>query len=310
MLVLAGLASPGGAQPVPELIARCAAASGGAAWCAASAVAYQAVASGMGLAASGASDIPGTSSTLGWRRGLGPRLALSARVTGARVPLPALDEASASRLPELRSMISGASLDAAVGLFDGIRVAPLYGGILALDAVASVGILGLSRADGFQGNAYFAGIGARLGILRESFDVPGISVSAVRRFLGEAWLGADGAPVSVRVQPVATSVRALIGKDLSAAGVVVGAGWDRYSGDMTLAGTVSSQGGPGSVALSGPAMDRLLFFGAISRIWQVVQVTAEMGWGSGFDERPDPATMPFHPGAGSVFGSLSLRMTR
>ena len=310
MLVFSGLVSPADAQSVTETTARCSEASGGAPWCAAGAVAYQAVASGMGLAASGGSEIPGTSSTLGWRRGLGPRMTLSARFTGARIPLPALDEASASRLPELRSFVSGASLDAAVGLFDGIRLAPLYGGILAVDAVASVGILGLSRADGFQGNVYSAGIGVRLGILRESFDVPGISVSAMRRFLGEARLGADGAPVSVRLEPAATSVRALIGKELSTVGVLVGAGWDRYSGDVTIAGAMTSGGLPGSVTLKGPAMDRLLFFGGISRTWQVVQVNAEIGWGEGFDRPPNPATMPFDPGAGSMFGSLSLRLTR
>ena len=50
---------------------------------------------GIGLAASAGSDIPGTSSTLGWRRGLGPRVALSARFTGARIPLPDLVEALA-----------------------------------------------------------------------------------------------------------------------------------------------------------------------------------------------------------------------
>ncbi len=310
MLVLAGLVPRAHAQLVTETTARCLEASGGASWCAAGAVAYQAVASGVGLAASGGSEIPGTSSTLGWRRGLGPRMALSARFTGARIPLPVLDEASASRLPALRSIVGGASLDAAVGLFDGIRLAPLYGGILALDAVASVGILGLEREDGFQGNAWSAGVGVRLGILRESFDVPGISVSAVRRFLGEAGLGADGAPVSVRVEPVATSVRALIGKDVSTVGVLVGAGWDRYSGDVTIAGAATSGGLPGSVAFNGPAMDRLLFFGGVSRTWQVVQVNAEIGWGEGVDRQSNPTMMSFDPGAGSMFGSLILRLTR
>ena len=172
VLVLSGFPSAGEAQAVAELTARCSDASGGAAWCAAGAAAYQAVAAGMGLGASAGSEIPGTSSTLGWRRGLGPRMAVSARFNGARIPLPAVDQASASRLPGLRSLISGASLDGAVGVFDGLRTAPQYGGILALDAIASVGILRLPREDGFHGSVLSAGIGARLGLLRESFDVP------------------------------------------------------------------------------------------------------------------------------------------
>ena len=309
MLALLGLAAPGAAQSAAQLAASCATASGGADWCAAGATAYQAAASGIGLAASAGSDIPGTSSTLGWRRGLGPRMALSARFTGARIPLPDLAGALAIHLPELRSTISTATLEGAVGLFDGLRWAPRYGGFLSLDLVASVGVLGLARADGFAGNAHSAGIGARLGLLRESFGVPGVSVSAVRRFLGDVRLGAAGAPVAVRLEPVATSVRALIGKEFAAAGIVAGTGWDRYSGAVTIEGPESGRG-PRSVTLDGPALDRLLLFVGVSRTWQVVLVAGEIGWAAGFDGLPDPTVQPFDPGAGSVFGSLSLRVTR
>lgn len=308
--VLWSLAAPAAAQAVAELTARCGDASRGAAWCAYGAAAYGAVAAGMGLAASGGSDIPGTSSTLGWRRGRGPRVAAGVRLNGVRIPLPAVDQASSSRLPGLRSLVSSVSLEGAVGLFDGVRAAPLYGGILALDAIASVGMLRLPRGDGFQGDAFSAGIGFRVGLLRESFNVPGISVSVMRRFVGEARLGADGAPAALRLESDATAVRAVIGKDLAAAGVVFGVGWDRYSGDATLEGAVSPGGRPAGVALSGPPVDRLLVFGALSRTWQVIQVTGEFGWAGGFDESPDPATMPFDPGTGSIFGSLSLRITR
>ena len=309
VLVLAGLASPGRAQAVAELTARCSDASGGANWCAPGATGYQAAASGIGLAASAGSDIPGTSSTLGWRRGLGPRTALSARFTGTRIPLPDLAEALAPHLPELRSTVTGASLEGAVGLFDGFRWAPQYGGLLSLDLVASVGVLGLAQADGFGGNAYSAGIGARLGLLRESFDVPGVSVSAVRRFFGDVVLGAGDSPITVRLEPAATSVRALVGKEFRAAGLVAGAGWDSYSGTVTIEGPESGRL-PQGVTLDGPAFDRLLLFAGISRTWQVILVAGEIGWAAGFDGLPDPSVQPFDPGAGSVFGSLSVRITR
>ena len=309
VLVLAGFPSAGDAQAVAELTARCSDASGGAVWCAAGATAYQAAASGVGLAASAGSDIPGTSSTLGLRRGLGPRVALSARFTATRIPLPDLAEALAIHLPQLRSTVSHASIEGAVGLFDGFRWAPQYGGFLSLDLVASVGVLGLARADGFGGNAYSSGIGARLGLLRESFDVPGVSVSVVRRFFGDVLLGAGDSPITVRLEPAATSVRALIGKELSAAGIVGGAGWDRYSGAVTIEGPESGRE-PHSVTLNGPALDRLLLFVGISRTWQVFLVAGEIGWAAGFDGLPDPSVQPFDPGAGSMFGSLSLRITR
>ncbi len=309
VLVLAVLASPARAQAVAELTDRCGDASGGAIWCAAGATAYQAAASGIGLAGSAGSDIPGTSSTLGWRRGLGPRMALSARFTGTRIPLPDLAEALAINLPELRSTVTKASLEGAVGLFDGFRWALRYGGFLSLDLVASVGVIGLAEADGFGDNAYSAGIGARLGLLRESFDVPGVSVSAVRRFFGDVLLGAGDSPISVRFEPAATSVRALIGKEFRAAGIVAGVGWDRYSGTVTIEGPESGRR-PRGVTLDGPALDRLLLFAGISRTWQVILVAGEIGWAAGFDGLPDLSVQPFDPGAGSVFGSLSLRITR
>ncbi|MDE0074672.1 MAG: hypothetical protein OXU32_12000 [Gammaproteobacteria bacterium] len=308
MLALLSLVAPVRAQSAAELTARCSDASGGANWCAAGAVGYQAAASGIGLAASAGSDIPGTSSTLGWRRGLGPRMALSARFTGARIPLPDLVEALALELPELRATVSHASLEGAVGLFDGFRWAPQYGGFLSLDLVASVGVLRLPQAHGFEGDAYSAGVGARLGLLRESFDVPGVSVSVVRRFLGDVRLGAARA-ITVRLEPAATSVRALVGKEFSAAGIVAGAGWDRYSGTVTIEGPESGRQ-PRSVTLDGPPFDRLLLHMGISRTWQVLVVAGEIGWAAGFDGLPDPSVQPFDPSAGSMFGSLSLRITR
>ncbi len=307
-LALAGLPSPARAQTLAGLASRCGHASGGAAWCALGAAAYGAVAAGVGLATSGGGDIPGTSSTLGRRGGRGSRIAVSARLNAARVPLPAIEGAS-SPPPVLRSLVSVASLEAAVGLFDGVRAAPRHGGILALDAIASVGIVRLPRGDGFQGNVPTAGLGVRLGLLRESFGVPGISVSAMHRFIGEARVGADDAPVALGVRPAATSVRAMIGKDLAVAGVLFGAGWDRYSGHADLEGPFPA-GGIRGLSLAGPAVRRLLFFGAVARTWQVFRGTAELGWASGFDESWDSATMPFHSGAGSVFGSVSLRVTR
>ena len=309
VLVLAGLASPVRAQAAAELTARCAAASLGAVWCVDGTTAYLAASAGIGLAASAGSDVPGTSSTLGWRRGLGPRMALSARFTGARFPLPDLAEALAPHLPELRSTVFNASLEGAVGVFDGFRWAPQYGGFLSVDLVASVGVLGLAQSDGFEDNAHSAGVGVRLGLLRESFDVPGLSVSAVRRFVGDVRLGAAGAPVTVRLEPAVTSVRALIGKEFRAAGTVAGAGWDRYTGTVTIEGPESDRQ-PRGVTLDGPALDRLLFFAGVSRTWQVILVAGEIGWAAGFDDLRDPAARPFAPGVGSIFGSLSLRLTR
>ncbi len=330
------------AQAIPQLAEICTGGSGlRAPWCRAGALAFQAAASGLGLSASRGTEIPGTASTLGRRLGTTPRIALSVLLTATSIPLPGVVDVTDTPVPAERSFVPGFSLGAAVGLLDGIRLAPGVGGVLSVDAVGDLDLLWPSGSDGFSGGRAAIGLGARIGIVRESFTVPGVSVSFMRRYFNETGLGVaavppgsnnpppggpgtvasvsgQGAPASVSLQEappvslefdvVATSIRGLVGKELLAVGLLAGVGWDRYGGDVRL--EVEPPGGEGGGAAGDDvSMERWLLFGGASWTYLVLQLTGELGWALGLDDVPNRGTAPFDPGSGSLFGTVSLKLT-
>ena len=352
LLALFSLGQTGAAaQGIPQLAEICAGDSDlRAPWCRAGALAYQAAASGLGLSASRGTEIPGTASTLGRRLGTTPRVALSVVLTGTSIPLPEVVDVTDAPVPALRSFVPGLSLGAAAGLLDGFRVAPGVGGMLSVDAVGDLDLLWPSGSDGFSGGRASIGLGARIGIVRESFTVPGVSISVMRRYFNETGLGVVGAPatstpppggpsalarvaapatptpvsggpgmfarvaaqeappISLEFDVVATSIRGLVGKDLLTVGLLAGIGWDRYGGDVRLE-IEPPAGEGGGAAGNDVSMERWLFFGGASWTSLILQLTGELGWAMGLDDVPDRGTAPFDPGAGSLFGTLSLRLT-
>ena len=193
----------------------------------------------------------------------------------------------------------------AAGLLDGFSPRPTVGGVLSLDVFAGAGVLFLPEGAGFLGNTTTWGVGANVGLLRESFTLPGITLSAAYRGVGELQLGdrTAGDAIQVVFDPSVTSLRALIGKDLLAFGVLAGVGWDRISSDASL--TVA---GPG--AASGDVKStRPLIFGGASVNLLLVQFSAEGGWAGGFDAVPGRSTSGYDPEDGSLFLSLAGRVT-
>jgi len=101
-----------------------------------------------------------------------------------------------------------------------------------------------------------------------------------------------------------------VGKDIRGVGFFGGVGWDRYSGDATLAVT-DPAGGDLDAAGSGKLeSERTLLFLGASRTFLTLQISGEVGWAEGFDPAlPQTSQGGFDPGAGSYFGSLALRLT-
>jgi hypothetical protein len=155
-------------------------------------------------------------------------------------------------------------------------------------------------------------VAGRLGILRESFSLPGVSLSASYRSLGslELWDVQRGDPAGAAFDLGVSSVRAVLGKDLWGIGFLAGAGWERYSGAATL----TVLGTPGS-EIDGSASgdlesDRRLYFFGASMTFIAIQISAEAGWARGFDPTlPPMAESGFDPTSRSEFGALSLRLT-
>ncbi len=276
--------------------------------CTEAAMAAQAAQGGLGLAASQGSEVTGAASTLGWRLKGAPRYSLSVRGSSVRGRLPNLALASASRGGETYTLFAG-QVAGSVGVFDGFSPAPTVGGMLSLDLTASAHLISAPKDRGFQDGMLGWGAGARLGLVRESFTLPGVSVSGYYRSLGNNGVGsvAHGAPAEARFDVSVSSFRAIAGKDLWGVGVAGGAGWDRYLG-RTVVRAVS--GAEVSEAEGDLSSDRFLYFVSGTLTYVVLQASAELGWAQGFSsELPPGSAGGFDPSRGSTFGSLAFRLT-
>jgi hypothetical protein len=201
--------------------------------------------------------------------------------------------------------------DVAVGLLDGFSIAPTVGGVLSLDLLASAGLVSTAEDAGFAGGGTLGnfGIGIRVGVFRESFSLPGVTLSATRRWVDGTSIGGFGDPggQGAEFDHEVTSLRAVVGKELYALGLLAGVGWERHGGDAKI--QASSAASPDRII---PADDveteRVLFFGGASYNFLVFQIAAEGGWARGLDAVPGRLEGGFDPEEGSLFGSLSLRL--
>ncbi len=191
-----------------------------------------------GIALSGGNPVPGASSTLGLRLRALPRLSVGGRVTGARMKIADLTDPNDP--DEFSSIARSLNVDVAVGIFGGFSLLPTVGGFGSIDLLGSYGKLSLSNDDGFRGDPTSWGLGIRLGILRESFTAPGVSVSAMYRKIGDFDHMLDNPAiaddeVALRLENNrALSVRATVGKRILMLGATAGIGYDKYSSDAEL----------------------------------------------------------------------------
>lgn len=308
-LVTALIAAPAAGQDRDRLRDRCEGGGSPAGRCLDAALAVQAVTGGVGLALSGGNEFPGSASTLGRRFGTTPRVAAGARFGLVDVGVPAID-AGAGTAGETSSWVPSLQASLAVGLFDGFRPRPTVGGVLAVDVMATGGVAFLPSEGGYDGAAAAFGYGVRVGVIRESFTLPGITLSLLRRHGGAVeWNGADGSvDGAVALDGVTTtSFRGTIGREFLALGIQAGFGWDRASSD----GSFTPAGGSatsGSVSFDGFTADRMLFFGGVTATWLVTQFHGELGYAAGYDARPDSGPDTFDPTAGSLLATLTFRI--
>ena len=281
--------------------------------CLESVLALEAARGTVGLAAAQGTPVPGSTSTLGRRLGTSPRLALSLRgaLTRASMPDPRSGEAPARERSFWVPAVEGGFT---LGVLDGFSVLPTVGGILSLDLLGSVGVAPLSEDEGFDGSTQWFGYGARLGLLRESFTLPGVSVSAQRHHLTDIQRGTPADRARAVFDPTVTSLRATVGKDFLAFGILGGWGWERYGGRSAVAverssGVLPIETVTGSAESDDFESDRVLFFGGISYTFLVLQLAAEGGFATGWDDVPGRSTAGYDPTGGTIFGSVSGRLT-
>lgn len=314
LLAAAFLPAPGSAQSESaSLAADCAPDPRLEAPCLGAALGLRQVQGGIGILASGGADVPGSTSTLGRRFGTTPRFALSLRGGLARFHLPDIRSAPAPGRGEA-STIGALQAQLAVGLFDGFSPVPTVGGVLSVDVVAGVNALFLPGDRGFDGTSTGLAFGVRVGVFRESFSLPGVTLSATRHTLGDLVFEQQGGDGSIRAEldPRVTSLRATVGKQLLGVGVLGGVGWDRTSGDARIVASATRGPAPdlrGEAVTDDAETERLAWFGGLSWNFLVLQVSAEGGWAEGLGPFPGADPSGFDGDDGSFFGSLSVRLT-
>lgn len=310
VLALALAAAPAGAEAqarAEALARRCADATGRYAACTELAVAARALQAGSGLMAGLGSEVAGSAGTLGMRLDAAPRVAFSMRTAFTHLGIPDLADGGPGLSREATFVVPALHTGIAVGVFDGFFVLPTVGGVLSLDALAQTSTLFLPVGEGFDGKTSSWSVGVRVGLLRESFTLPGVAVSVSRRDLGAIRLGSALGPGSgsVMVDPTVHALRATVGKDLLSVGVLAGVGWDRTSGSVQIHPTGSGVPlGEGDWAHT----RKLVFLGA-SMNFLILQLSAEGGWAGGLGAVEGYRGAPFDPAKGTGFGSLALRLT-
>ncbi|HYH82648.1 MAG TPA: hypothetical protein VEX86_22845 [Longimicrobium sp.] len=279
--------------------------------------AFRAAYAQTGILAAGGNPVPGLESTRGITLGLIPRTTASLRVSAARQSLPDLRDGSDGE--DRDATATAIRLGTATRLFEGFSAGPV-GGVGALDLLLDAAYLpaaGQSR----EGAAAF-GAGARIGIVRETFGTPGVSLTAMYRHVGRQEYGSlcpipdvqcdepGRGEFSFAVNDV--SGRLTVGKRVGPLGLLGGVGVDRFS---TSGGEVRFYPPVLEPALSRRSIRRhdrrFSFFANLSYALVVGSLVAEGGWMEGGEPSVvfDGDAGTYEAGKGTPFGSLALRIS-
>jgi hypothetical protein len=310
LLAVLALAAPAAGQGgAAALAASCAGAAGDgsplAERCADAALAGHALTGSLGLLASAGGAFPVSPSTAGHRLEGSPRVVIDLGGSLASFSLPDLTEAPAR--DRRRAFLAG-RITAAAGVFDGFSPAATVGGMGSVDGVATLRVVRLPTGAGFSGSAASLGAGVRVGILRESFTLPGVTLTAMHHRVGTVRFGeleAHGARTVV--EPRVTSLRLEAGKDMLALGVAGGVGWDRTTASARVEASADGEAG-----FAGPGRlrenRRSLFLG-VNHTWLVTQLAGELSWSPGRSpDTPLTGSGPYEVGRGSLQASLTFRV--
>lgn len=347
-----GLAAPAGAQE-PQALAPCArqdVPSSARAYCVAAAQALLSAQPQLGLLLAGGNPTLGSVSTAGLRVRGSPGLSASGKVNFVQIRIPdVLDREAAAAGSDLAGerVVSAPALSVNLGLnlSRGVDLAPSIGGLGSVDLLGSLSWIPLRALDvsafRLESDEFAYGLGARIGLLRESFFLPGASVSLMYRRFSEIGYGSvcaapvtavvnsqEGYRFSTGVCPGTGdpgefafdlsnfSARGVVGKQLGQLGLAFGAGYDRYRSDAgmgfrapagTVAGTTRYVARASGLEV---ANDRLSVFGNATFTTVLTTFALEAGWMEGAEPVAGfPAAGAFEPGRGILFGSVGVRLS-
>lgn len=278
LLAAAGAATLAAVLPAPgqaqddELAAACALASPSPD-CHMAAAAVRLIHPRVGLGLWGGSPVPGTASTHGMRLGSLPRFSGSSRIVVVPLELPPLGDPTVNE--GTRAAAVGLSTQLGVGILEGFSPLPTVGGLLSLDAMARGSWLLLPDDHGFDdGSVFGLAVALRLGLLRESFTLPAISLTGT---YGRSTRFSYGGPAGEGHIAGGLSTLGLTGaatKRVGPVGLTAGATMDRYMGEVEF----TYQGGPITPRVADAVTDRWSLFGNVSWTLLILNASLEAGW--------------------------------
>lgn len=240
----------------------------------------------LGLALAGGNPVLGTASPIGTKFRFIPRVYLGARLSVGWGEMPDVlnyPELPSEPVGKVDFSVTVPQLDVSVGIFDGLQLGTTLGGFASVELLGSLGPLILPAGAGFKNDVTGFGLGARIGILRESFTAPGISLSGEYQWAGRIQYGnvGTGDDAQFGLDLGVSSFRAGISKSFVAIGIALTVGYDHYSSDVDFGVADSSGDLLPVIPESAPAnlsSDRWSAFLDVSYIVLFFNIVGELGW--------------------------------
>jgi len=268
----------------------------------------------LGMALAGGNPVLGTASPIGTKFRFIPRIYLGGRINFVWAAIPNVLEYPddpAAALATREFSVPMPQLDVSVGLFEGWRLGSTLTGLGSVEIIGSLGAMILPAGEGFENDATGLGLGARIGLIRESFTAPGLSLSGEYQWTGRIRHGsvADGDDAQFGMDLSATSFRLGLSKSFVAIGLALTVGWDHYQSDVDI-GLADADGTLVAVV---PADNRLSLSDDrwsvavdVSYIVLFLNIAVELGWQGKerfITSRGDEIT------SGSFFSAIGIRVS-
>lgn len=268
----------------------------------------------LGMALAGGNPVLGTASPIGTKFRFIPRIYLGGRINFVWAAIPDVrgyPEDPQAPLGTREFSVPMPQLDVSVGLFEGVRIGSLWGGLGSVELLGSLGPMILPAGEGFENDATGVGLGARIGLMRESFTAPGLSLSAEYQWAGRVRHGsvARGDDAQFGMDLSATSFRLGLSKSFVAIGLALTVGWDHYQSDVDF-GVADADGALVTIVPAGEPLslseNRWSAAVDVSYIVLFLNIAAEFGWqesGRYTTSRGDEIT------SGNLFSAIGIRVS-
>jgi hypothetical protein len=255
---------------------------------------FQLLSPQLGLALTGGNATLGSGSTLGgpghFSLGLRANFFQGDLPDVASFPAPSgpgqVQRTGANALPASTTFIGLPTADAAIGVFRGVPL-PLtnVGGIDLLVSASYVPSFGDSTSDVriAPDRNLQLGYGVRIGLLKESLVVPGVSFTFLKRDLPTTTITGSSPDLEISIEDAkvkTTAWRVVASKTLLTFGVAAGIGQDKYDNEATVAGTAKVIPATTFASMS-QSLTRTNYFVDLSLNLPVFKLVGEVGQVSG-----------------------------